>query len=305
MSFKEKFVAAANTALLKGKKHSPKMLLVAGTVGFVATVVAGCKATTKLEDVLAKPKEQIEKIHEIMDSEELQKQYGYTQQDKVQDLTKIYIKTGWDLTKLYAPTIVLGTASLLCFFGSHNILSKRNAGLAAAYATIDKGFKEYRGRVVDKFGREVDRELLTGVKVEKATKKKKGEDAEEEKTVEQPSKLYTSSYARYFDESCADWKSNPEYNLMFLRMQEQHANDLLRAKRHLFLNEVYDMLGIPRTAAGQQVGWIYDEGQPLGDNFVDFGIYDDANEKARDFVNGYEPRILLDFNVDGVILDYI
>lgn len=304
MSFKEKFVAAANTALLKGKKHSPKMLLVAGTVGFVATVVAGCKATTKLEEVLEKPKQQIEKIHEIMESEELQKKHGYTQQDKVQDLTKIYIRTGWDLTKLYAPTIVLGTASLLCFFGSHNILSKRNAGLAAAYATIDKGFKEYRGRVVDQFGKEVDRELLTGAKVDKAIKQK-GDEAVAVEETDQPSKLYTSSYARYFDESCSDWKSNPEYNLMFLRMQEQHANDLLRAKRHLFLNEVYDMLGIPRTAAGQQVGWIYDEGQPLGDNFVDFGIYNDDNEKARDFVNGYESRILLDFNVDGVILDYI
>ena len=293
MSFKEKFVAVANTALLKGKKHIPKMLLVAGTVGFVATVVSGCKATTKLEEVLEKPKQQIEKIHEIMESEELQKKHGYTQQDKVQDLTKIYIRTGWDLTKLYAPTIVLGTASLLCFFGSHNILSKRNAGLAAAYATIDKGFKEYRGRVVDQFGKEVDRELLTG------------EEAVAVEETDQPSKLYASSYARYFDESCSDWKSNPEYNLMFLRMQEQHANDLLRAKRHLFLNEVYDMLGIPRTAAGQQVGWIYDEGQPLGDNFVDFGIYNDDNEKARDFVIGYESRILLDFNVDGVILDYI
>ena len=304
MSLKEKLVAAANTALLKGKKHSPKALLVVGTIGFISTVVAGCKATTKLEEVLEKPKQQIEKIHEIMESEELQKQYGYTQQYKVQDLTKIYIRTGWDLTKLYAPTIILGTASLLCFFGSHNILSKRNAGLVAAYATIDKGFKEYRGRVVDQFGKEVDRELLTGVKVDKAVKKK-GEEAVAVEETEQPSKLYASSYARYFDESCSDWKSNPEYNLMFLRMQEQHANDLLRAKRHLFLNEVYDMLGIPRTAAGQQVGWIYDEGQPLGDNFVDFGIYNDDNEKARDFVNGYESRILLDFNVDGVILDYI
>nr|DAS18102.1 MAG TPA: hypothetical protein [Caudoviricetes sp.] len=304
MSFKEKFVAAANTALLKGKKHSPKALLVVGTIGFISTVVAGCKATTKLEEVLEKPKQQIEKIHEIMDSEELQKKHGYTQQDKVQDLTKIYIRTGWDLTKLYAPTIVLGTASLLCFLGSHNILSKRNAGLAAAYATIDKGFKEYRGRVVDQFGKEVDRELLTGVKVDKAVKQK-GEEAVAVEETDQPSKLYASSYARYFDESCSDWKNNPEYNLMFLRMQEQHANDLLRAKGHLFLNEVYDMLGIPRTAAGQQVGWIYDEGRPLGDNFVDFGIYNDDNEKARDFVNGYESRILLDFNVDGVILDYI
>ena len=92
---------------------------------------------------------------------------------------------------------------------------------------------------------------------------------------------------------------------MFLKDQQRYANDILKSKGHLFLNEVYDMLSIPRTKAGQVVGWIYDEKHPVGDNFVDFGIYDIYNERARDFVNGYERTILLDFNVDGNILDMI
>ena len=92
---------------------------------------------------------------------------------------------------------------------------------------------------------------------------------------------------------------------MFLRAQQQYANDKLIAQGHLFLNEVYDMLGLPRTKAGAIVGWVYDDNNAVGDNFVDFGIYDVHRETARDFVNGYERSILLDFNVDGVIYDLI
>ena len=65
------------------------------------------------------------------------------------------------------------------------------------------------------------------------------------------------------------------------------------------------MLGARRTKAGAQVGWVYDENNVVGDNYVDFGIFDTRRSKARDFVNGYEKVIVLDFNVDGYILDLI
>ena len=112
-----------------------------------------------------------------------------------------------------------------------------------------------------------------------------------------------SDYARFFDAASPCWQNDPEYNLMFLKAQQQYANDLLRAKGRLFLNDVYDMLGIEKTKAGQVVGWVYDRENPNGDNFVDFGIYDMSKERVRAFVNGYETNILLDFNVDGNIWD--
>lgn len=111
-----------------------------------------------------------------------------------------------------------------------------------------------------------------------------------------------SQYARFFDDGCTGWSRDPEYNLMFLRCQEQHANERLKTKGHLFLNEVYDSLGIPRTKAGQMVGWIYDSNN--GDNYVDFGIFN-GSENSRAFVNGRERSILLDFNVDGDIWNLI
>lgn len=111
-----------------------------------------------------------------------------------------------------------------------------------------------------------------------------------------------SDYARFFDESCTGWSKDAEYSLMFLKTQQDYANEKLHRQGYLFLNDVYQMLGIPKTKAGQIVGWIYDEEHPIGDNFVDFGIYDLRNTS---FVNGDENVALLDFNVDGNILDLI
>lgn len=111
-----------------------------------------------------------------------------------------------------------------------------------------------------------------------------------------------SPYARWFNETCIAWTKYPEQNHHFLLHQQSYANEKLKARGYLFLNEVYDMLGIPRTSAGQLVGWTYDNENPIGDNFVDFGLFNTRNEN---FVNGYEESVLLDFNVDGMILDRI
>lgn len=111
-----------------------------------------------------------------------------------------------------------------------------------------------------------------------------------------------SDYARVFDYSCTGWSTSSECNLTFLKNQQSYCNELLRTRGHLFLNEVYDALGIPRTKAGQIVGWIYDEESPISDNFVDFGLYDERN---YDFINGHTNVALLNFNVDGNILDRI
>lgn len=112
-----------------------------------------------------------------------------------------------------------------------------------------------------------------------------------------------SQYAKIFDESCNGWTKDSEYNKMYLLTQQNYCNDLLRNKGHLYLNEVYevyDILGIPRTKTGQLVGWIYDEENPCGDNFIDFGL---GHERNKDFINGYSRTAFLDFNVDGNIID--
>ena len=296
----------ANRALhnvgFKLKKRSPEILVAVGVVGTIASAVMACKATLKVNDILNETKENVAKIHDCMADESLQESGKYTEEDGKKDLTIVYTQTGVKLVKLYGPAIALGALSLGCILTSNNILRKRNVALAAAYATVDKSFKEYRSRVVDRFGEEVDRQLKYNIKakeVEEVVVDENGEEKVVKRNVEIADIDGYSEYARFFDELSSYYEKDSEYNLMFLRKQQRYANDLLRSKGRLFLNEVYDMLDIPRTKAGQVVGWVYDPDNPNVDNYVSFGIYDVDKQTCRQFVNGVERAILLDFNVDG------
>lgn len=287
------------------KKHSPEILIGAGIVGVVTSAVMACKATTKLSGILDETKETVEKIHEVAEDPEMADKY--TEEDSKKDLTIVYTQTGVQVAKLYAPAVAIGVTSIVCILASANIMHKRNVALAAAYATIDRSFKDYRSRVVERFGKDLDRELRYNIKAEEVEEKviddETGEETVVKKTVNAVDPNTYSDYACFFDEYCEGWTKDPELNLMFLRKQQAFATDKLKARGYLFLNEVYEMIGKSPTKAGQAVGWIYDEKNPIGDNFVDFGIYDIDNERSRDFVNGRERSILLDFNVDGVIWD--
>lgn len=221
------------------KKHSPEILAVVGTVGVVTGAVMACKATLKVDTVMAEHKEQLDKVHECAGKEELKEQGLYTEQDYKKDLTIVYAQTGVKLAKLYAPAVAVGTLSLGCLLTSNNILKKRNMALAAAYATVEKGWKEYRGRVVDRFGETIDRELRYGIKaqeVENVVVDENGKETVVKDTVNTVESA-PSAYARFFDELSPYWEKSPEYNLMFLKQCERSANRKLKQKGTLFLNE--------------------------------------------------------------------
>lgn len=271
------------------QKHSPHILFGAGIVGVVATAVMASKATLQLSDTLQGYEDMKDMAAELLDTNNTE----YTEDDYRKDMRYVHVRAAIGVTKLYAPAVGLGIVSVACLTQSHVILSQRNVALSAAYAALDKGFTEYRERVQSEVGEDRERELRYGGITKTTTV-----DGKQVKRIV-PTPESASIYARFFDQLSSSWQREPEYNLVFLKCQQNYANDMLRARGHLFLNEVYDMLGIPRSKAGAVVGWrISDD----GDCFVDFGLYD-GNEAARAFVNGVEGAILLDFNVDGVIYD--
>ena len=297
-----------NRTCLKIKKHSPEILLAAGTVGVVVSGVMACKATLKVNEILDESKQQIDTIHSVAADPNMAEKY--TAEDNKKDLAIVYTQTTVKMIKLYGPSVGLGVVSLGCMIGSNRILSKRNVALAAAYTAVDKSFKEYRSRVVERFGKQLDKELRYNIKakeVEEVSKDENGHEVVKKEVVDvidDDPNTY-SPYSIVFDDGNEGWDPDPERTKFFLIQQQNWANERLKAKGHLFLNEVYDMLGARRTKAGAQVGWVYDENNVVGDNYVDFGIFDTRRSKARDFVNGYEKVIVLDFNVDGCILDLI
>ena len=290
---------------LKLKKHSPEILVVGGVVGLVTSGVMACKATTKLSAILDDSKEQIELFDKVAANPEMVKE-EYTVEDAEKDKKIVRVQTAVKVAKLYAPSIAVGVVSIGAIFASNNIMRKRNIALGAAYATVDRAFKDYRNRVVDRFGEELDKELRYNLKTKEVKETVEDENGKK-KTVKRNIKYMDSAmpseFAVIYDDGCAGWTKDPEDNKFFLIQQQRYANERLKRRGYLSLNEVYELLGFPSTKAGQVVGWLYDCKDPnyKGDNFVDFGLYNVDCEPNRDFVNGYERNIILDFNVAPII----
>lgn len=284
------------------KKSSPEILMVVGAVGVVASAVLACRATTKVNDILDESKEQLDKIHECAENPDMAEKYS--EEDAKKDTVIVYAHAGLKMAKLYAPAICLGALSLSGLLASNNILRKRNAALTAAYVTLDRGFKEYRDRVVKRFGKEVDHQLRYNIKaeeIEETVTDEKGKEKKVKKSIE-VADPNASGYMKYFTRSNPYWEENPEYIEMFLRAQQNYANDLLRTKGRLVLNDAYEMLGLQPTKAGMVVGWIYDLDHPNGDNFVEFDV---KKVHLPNEHGGYEEAYAIDFNVDGNIYDKV
>jgi len=286
------------------RKHSPEILLGAGLVGVVVSAVLASKATLKVEQIIGRAQSDIKLIKSVEVGEDAE----YTEDDRNKDLAVVYVQTGIKLGQLYGPALGIGALSITAILAAHGIMTRRQVAIVGAYNLLQEGYKSYRERVIEELGEEKDRQYRLGIRETEYTETITNEDGTKTK-VKSKAQVYDprvkSVYARFFDESSVEWQRDPTMNLFFLVTQQNYANDMLKARGHLFLNEVYRMLGLPETKEGCVVGWIINNPVETGDEYVSFDIYNVDNAPGRDFVNGYNNSILLDFNVDGVIYDLI
>ena len=278
-------------SVLLAKKFSPDILVGVGVVGVIAAAVLASRATLKLEEITTEHEDEKLAIkNQIIDGEldpELAKK----------EMATVYGTTVARTVWLYTPAVTVGAVSIVCLLGAHGIMRKRNAALGLAYTALERSYKAYRSRVIEEFGTDRDREFLHGVSTEVVVHEdEKGALVAKHHATVDPNAI--SIYAKVFDENSPEWLPNAEYNMLTLKAKQTYFNDMLRARGHVFLNEVYDSLGIPRTGTGAICGWVMSKD---GDNYVDFGLYNLDKPGAREFVNGYENAVWLDFNVDGVI----
>lgn len=303
----------------KLKKASPTIMIVGAAIGGVTAAVLACKATIKAQDILNEHNTAVKTIHTTKEQIEqgviqLDEGESYTEKDFKNDITTTYVQTGLKLAKVYAPAVTLGAVSLGCMFGSHHIMSKRNASLTAAYIALDKAFAEYKSRVSDRFGSRVQEELEHNIKAVELESKSTNEQGVEEtiKEYKDIAMQHTSPYTCIFDETVDTWQPDNMMNRNYLFLMEQSANKRLRTQGHLFLNDVLASLGTHggvtlKTPEGQIVGWIYDPNDPTRQSHVDFGVtnYVEGDEALNSFINGGERSVMLRFNCDGPIIDKI
>lgn len=294
----------AAKAKFKLGKHSPEILMVVGAVGAVTSTVMACKATLKVNDILAAHDATVATIHDVQEGKvQIKAGEEYTEEDVKKDLTTTYVQTGLKIAKLYAPAVILGTLSIGCMFGSNHILQKRNAALTAAYVTLDKAFGDYKERVTERFGDRVQSELEHGIKAVEVEIKVVNEDGTEgtiKSYVDEVDGAH-SPYDLIFDEMIDEWQPDAQYNKWHLAQVEDTANRRLRTQGYLFLNDVYRMIGRYNSGAmivkpeGQIVGWLYDPNNENLQNCVKLGL---------DKMHG-DRNVVLHFNVDGPIIDKI
>lgn len=266
------------------KQHSPEILLAAGIIGGIAAAVLAAKVTQKAREAVEEIKQEADAIITAPDT------VG-TEQERNQALGMVYIRGGLKVTKLYAPAIGLGVLSISALLASHGIMTRRQTSLIAAYNAVSEAYAQYRKHVIDEQGEDVDLRYRNGTAWEEVIDEEDG----------QPTKVAVaggrsgSPYAVLFDDKSREWRNDAQLNRFFLKSQQNAANDKLKYQGHLFLNEVYDMLGLPRTSAGAIVGWVATtndnsvtapDNEWEGDGFVDFDIENINNGPAKDFSRG-------------------
>lgn len=282
-------------AILKFKKNSPTIFFVGGVIGVISSTVMACRATLQLNHILETANGDVDDIKAKYLNPEGALLDAQSETEYKKELAKAYSSTALRIGKLYGPAIAVGGVSIAALTGSHISLTRRNAALAAAYGVVAKAFEEYRERVKAEIGDDKEELIYRGFVKEEIV----NEEGKKEKVLVVKNGQ-SSPYAQVFDESNRHFQKDFGLNRFFIQTQETFANQSLQAKGHLFLNEVYDALGFERTPEGQQVGWIWKDGE--GDGYVDFGLLED---EAIRFMDGTERCVWLDFNVDGVIMDKI
>lgn len=307
---KTELVTKAGQILVKTKlgikKHSPEILVVTGIgTGIIAAVIA-CKQTIKANDIIAVARENLQHIEnakELAANNEVE----YTEEDEQADRETIGKQITIGMVKTYALPVGLGILSITCILAGHHILKKRNVALAAAYSALSTDFMNYRKRVVDKYGKDVDFMLKNGLEKQIVANQVVDPETGEVKETKEEVLTYDgdklSQYARVFDEvGSTQWTPSADHNRAFLLMEQNYFNERIRTRGYIFLNEVYERLGFRPTKAGSVVGWVYQNADYEG---IDFGIFTAHTQKAAEFLEGTEPSIILDFNVQGDILSLV
>lgn len=318
------FSSTARYAGAAISKHGPAILTALGSIGVVTATVMACKATLKKDEAITEVKEAIDESREIFE-EQINDENATVREDVIKAYRKnifdLYVKKGVILVKLYAPSILVGIASLSCFYTSKHIMNKRYSACLAACTTTERLFSDYRKRVIEDLGEEADNKYRYGIRTveedvpvldKKGNPKldKDGKPKTEKKVTKHVDRdVIEYDYSALFDEiTTKQWDSNYEYNLHYLRQMQEWADERLKSRGYLFLNEVKQLLGLKVDEAGQDVGWVFMKDNPIGDNRVDFGleevvVHNGMEGRAMDFMCEENNAILLKFNCDGYIKD--
>lgn len=304
---KGKIANVAGRTGLKVKKYTPEILIGTGVIGFVGTVIMASNATLKVEEVLDEHTMKIDLMKEAREVGVTRAEETYSEEDYKKDMVITYTQTGIEFVKLYGPAVTLGLLSIASFLTAHKVMKGRNLAIAAAYKALEVQYENYRKRVVEVYGEQQDYDFKNGIRRELVTVEEVNEETGRKRKVKKEIEVKDSAISEYavlFNNHTSEmWSRVQGSNALFLKYAREEAQLLLDKRGHVFLNEVYDILGMEHTQPGAVTGWA----RGNGDDYIDFDVHE-LNSK-EDLYDSYdinkEIDIVLDFNVDGLIMNLI
>ena len=312
--------AAWDNLITNLEEMSPKIKVVVGVAGLVGAGVGACIASTKVKDAMREERKAYEDIRKIRNAQKAEKngktlpeeeavskdvQFVYTDKDFSKDILKVTVSFAKKLVKLYGIPFAVAVASICLIFNGTNTLNTRYLAMSASYTTVSKAFEAYRERVKERYGEEVEKDILYGVHTEKVKEEEEDEDGKK-KTVTKEIKVADndpttcSPYAFIFDERFGEYVNDINMCEKLSSAWQSLMNEELKRKRYLVLNDLYDKFSAPEemyTNESMIIGWRRKKDE-TNDGCIDFRI-------QRIFVTDSDgrrvPRILIDPNVEGNI----
>lgn len=303
MSFKDTVIRHAYDVGNTLAKNSPAIALGAGIVGFVGTAVLASRATLKIsprvqehkKDLLELKKAKAEHVAKKLDSGDTPDNPKYRKESYEK-----WARFVGECARAYAAPIIIGTCSVGLIMTSYKIQSNAILGLTMAYEGLKATFDKYREAVIEEHGVEADTTYIA--------KAHKAVNEEVQTQLGDYEVFHVDNRFVFGMETSFDFNGRASmWNVNFLNDVEAAMNQKLDRKGIVFLNEVLDALGMDRTPAGQQLGWVKSRDDSSTDR-IDFGWRTLSDEITMHNIKNADssdsaPEILLEFNYDGVVWD--
>lgn len=84
-----------------------------------------------------------------------------------------------------------------------------------------------------------------------------------------------------FDRNSPYWNEDGGFNLLFLRAQERYLNDLAKSRGYIYLNQIYEVLGVCWNPENENECLKYDK------NYIvqfQFEVFHESNSSLRIFI---------------------
>lgn len=303
-------------AAVKGAKYLPHILVGTGIVSVTAGTVIAVTNTTKANDIIEEFNSEMDKIERVKQMAE-EKKAVYTRKNEMEDKVKVYSRTAYNIVKANWVPITLYVGGVAMILSGFHIINQRYIGMAASYAALHKSYSDYRHRVVEDQGTDADFRYATGAKRESLDYTEVDENGEtkdvhtDADNVVDPKSM--SLYSVLFDEENSSiWTPNAVTNKAQIKAVEEYWNRPAQFEHRGFVYYfevlrdlgIWDRLPIETQKALVGLGWVWG----VGDNRVSLGIFDINKPKTfaqKDFITGYEPSVLIEPNLDGMVADLL